>query len=195
MSNNIIISGKFCSGKTTAANYLVNKYGYERHAFADKLKLVCNELYGDYIVNGNKPRTLLQQVGEAVRKIGRENFGTEDIWANFLFKELSEHNSSHLVIDDCRYPDELNKFIEAGWISIRLESHKDLRVQRYKNAYKVAPTDKQSEHESEVALDSARFHYYIDNDGSLSNLYIELDKIMKEQRNNVEVSLKEKYTE
>lgn len=38
MGRNIAISGKMCSGKTTLANYLCNKYGYERVSFAAPIK-------------------------------------------------------------------------------------------------------------------------------------------------------------
>lgn len=39
------IGGEKQHGKDTVANYLVEKYGYQRKAFADKLKSICQELY------------------------------------------------------------------------------------------------------------------------------------------------------
>ncbi len=74
----IALTGKARSGKDEIANHLRTHYGYYPLAFGDKLKSVTEELF-DYVefadFGRNKPRALLQAVGQALRGVDEGVWG------------------------------------------------------------------------------------------------------------------------
>lgn len=156
-------SGKAGSGKTTAANYLVEHYGFVRMSFAKPLKeaagllfsLSLAQLYGDQkeVVDsrwGLSPRQILQRFGTDAM---RTTFG-EDIWTKIWFR--SRPPNRHIVVDDVRFPDE------ADFIRFCLDnSGRNGRV--FRLGYPHAPVI--SGHISETALDAYVFDavVYADN--------------------------------
>lgn len=178
---NIIISGKFCSGKTSLAEYLCSSHKYTKVAFADKLKEVVADIYSPFIEDKSvKQRDLLQMTGHAIREVSQVVFNRSDVWAAYLSDKL-KHTSPQkrpFVIDDCRYQDELDTFLKDKWISIRIESPENVRINRYRALYNKIPTNDQIFHQSETSLDGADFHFVIENQGSLIDLYKEIDKVL-----------------
>ena len=74
----IAICGKMCSGKTTLANYIMRTYpGYQKYAFADKVKELCIELFQ---MKG-KDRSLLINFANKMREID------SNVWINQVLKE------------------------------------------------------------------------------------------------------------
>ena len=68
----IAITGKMCSGKTTIANYLIEKNNqFVKISFADKVKEIATDLFN----MKEKNRYLLQSIGTKMREID------EDVWA------------------------------------------------------------------------------------------------------------------
>lgn len=114
------ITGIAQSGKDTAADYLIENYGFTRRAFADKLKEFC------YLVNPNL-REAIDAVGwESAKKIpvfrrflqdighsARLTFGS-DFWIDqVLDKRLAEDiMDQDIVITDMRYT---NEFQRVNW--------------------------------------------------------------------------------
>lgn len=112
----IMFGGKSRSGKDTAVNFL-NRYGYSRVAFADKIKDISIDLYGlskDQVYTNLKdvvddrysisPRHILQETGESQRGI------YEDIWARYTFegtiKDKYLKGIRQFCISDWRYKSE-----------------------------------------------------------------------------------------
>lgn len=133
----INISGLQGSGKSTLAKQLVNymgqKYGADSVGcikYADPL-YKCHdaivEILRDYGVQMNdKEGELLQKIGDW----GREIKG-ETTWIDIAVNRVEAylHNGAKcVIIDDCRYLNELNIFPEAH--KIRLEAPEEVRKAR-----------------------------------------------------------------
>lgn len=63
---NIALIGKMCAGKTSFAEYLVDRFDYKLLAFGDEVKHIC-ELINGRPVNKAEDRTMLQQIGTIMR--------------------------------------------------------------------------------------------------------------------------------
>jgi hypothetical protein len=136
--NNIKIiglTGWIGAGKDTVADYLTQKYGYQRASWAGTLKDAVSNIFGwdremlEGITSEQRaqrevidawwaerlnipelsPRWVLQQWGT---EVGRKSFHN-DIWIASLENKLrnSQHN---IVISDCRFPNEINSIKNLG---------------------------------------------------------------------------------
>lgn len=140
----IAISGKFCSGKDTIADWLVGNYGFRKVGFADKLKGVAADLFG----MKEKDRSLLQALGEGMRQI------RPSVWVDYVLHNIQPDED--VVINDVRYLNEL-KLIQAASgkkLLVRLECSDVIRLARYYKLYGYYPTVEQCNFISEVQLDS-----------------------------------------
>jgi hypothetical protein len=114
------LTGYAQSGKDTVANILVEKYGYRRVAFADKIReflydvnplVACSptgylkdlvDLVGwDKAKQENQVRRLLQDLGVSARKVFNEDF-----WIQAALSDM--HPSERIVVTDVRFTNEAN---------------------------------------------------------------------------------------
>ncbi len=102
----IALTGKFRSGKDTVADHLRTHYGYYPLAFGAKLKSVTEDLF-NYVefadFGRNKPRALLQAVGQALRSVD------ENVWVNVVdrnMRVLEGANIEGICVTDLRQPNE-----------------------------------------------------------------------------------------
>jgi len=169
-------------GKDTIANYLEKKYvgSVKRVGFADKLKEIAMSLfglsyeqcYGSNAVKetvdpryGKSSRQIMQELGEKMREI------YPNIWIATVFyvtiPKLREQGFITFVISDVRY---LN---EAEWL--QRDGGFLVKVTRPGSGTSVGAT-----HASETQLnDFKNFDYYINNDGSLEELYTKVDALVE----------------
>jgi hypothetical protein len=113
----IAIMGPAGSGKSTAAEYLVERYGAVRYSFARPLKelvrrafdLTEAQVYGSQADKeaidpryGHSPRWLLQRIGT---EGGRAVFG-ESFWTDQALNLIRDEGPALAVIDDCRFVSE-----------------------------------------------------------------------------------------
>lgn len=153
------ISGKIQSGKDTIANYLVNKYGFIRIGFADKLKEIAKDLFEWNGLKDKNGRTLLQNLGYAMRLIN------ENIWVNYVLNNLDLNKQ--YIISDVRYENEAEILKENG--------AKLWRIER-----KLDRNNEADKHLSEIDLDNyGKFDIIIDNNGTIEELYKKIDEIMR----------------
>lgn len=123
-------------GKDTAGTLMVVDEGYERRAFADKLRelalemnptIACNEEDGDSVVSNlqtligymgwdrckrelDDVRRFLQNVGQGHRKM----FG-EDFWVNQVLPlGVPREVTDRMVITDVRYRNEAQRIVDLG---------------------------------------------------------------------------------
>ncbi len=138
----IAFSGFKGSGKDTAANVLVEEYGFTKIAFADavrQLALIIDPIItmqdGTVITNlttvikgigWDKAKRKIPEVRRLLQVIGTEGgrmLVGENVWIDILaerFPDIAD-SSSRYVITDCRFPNEAD-FVESKngsvvWIS------------------------------------------------------------------------------
>lgn len=117
-------------GKSTAAAYLQNQYGFVRHNFKDALIAEMKERFPDlleelssvYAMNVDslfieKPpamRALMQNFGTNVRRVDFDCYWT-DQWASGL-----PRSQGNVVVDDVRFKNEAAAVKDCGGVLIRL---------------------------------------------------------------------------
>lgn len=161
------------SGKDTCANYLCNKYGFKKIAFADSLKQIVCIITGwpFKFVNGDIDReireTLIHPVygltcRQLLQFVGTDLFRNQlnkEIWVNIVKMHIQNHPDENIVVTDCRFINEIKMVEELGgqiWI-INRESYSNVN---------------QHESEKKIKVDNATI---INNNGSLNDLYQKID--------------------
>lgn len=180
------VIGKAGSGKDTTADYIVDKYGGHKLAFAGPLKEAARhmflfndeQLYGDKKNNVDEywrvtPRRVLQYIGTDVV---REQFQhlLPDVGNNFWLDNMKRRmqllnvkDDECIVTSDTRFENEI-EFIRKEMNGIII------RIDRPQNEHTIQTGEKT--HASEVVSDN--YDYLINNDGSLEDLYNKIDKIL-----------------
>jgi len=158
------IAGKARSGKDTAASYLLNKLGgdWSTASFADPMKAMLNAIDVDTSDEakdlpsnqyGVSTRHMLQTLGT---EWGR-NLIADDFWLT-VFESMNAGRC--LIVPDVRFENEADLIREFGFL-IHIEGRGGI----------------EGGHISERKLQYDDRDIYIDNRGSLSELYAKLDSI------------------
>ncbi len=132
----IAICGLMASGKTFLADALNTELGYTKFSLATGVK----DLGRDVFLMEGKDRKLLQQIGMKMREIDT------DVWINLLMRkvvtaqqDLNDMFGSHLemrvVVDDCRFINEVMAFKAAGYKIIRIHIGDEHQIKRLKKTY------------------------------------------------------------
>lgn len=179
------ISGYARTGKDSVADILVNDFGFERLAFADKLrecvyalnpvisygKTWGSPLYLQPIVDlhgwdgvkstpfGPEVRRLLQRFGT---EVGRNILG-QNVWVDATFAVTDA--TKNYIITDCRFRNEAMGILRKGGKMWRI------------NRPGVGPVN---DHISEIGLDNFSFDATINNDGSLTDLQESVRMLIKQ---------------
>jgi hypothetical protein len=127
----IAFTGLAGSGKSTAALHLVEQYGYARVRFADPLKKMMAALgltpeqYDGALKEtpcdllcGKTPRRAMQSIGT---EWGRALIGP-DVWTRAWQHSVRQFDQlpfdQHIVVDDCRFPNEVEAVKEMGGVIV-----------------------------------------------------------------------------
>ena len=127
------LCGKKRAGKDTIGNYLVQKHGFYRLAFADPLKVACQEIFGlshDQTWGDEKdtidpywkhsPRELFQTIGTDLLRKNMSTYCpniTENIWIKSMDRKIQmliKKGYQKFVITDVRFPDEFD-YVKHGF--------------------------------------------------------------------------------
>jgi DNA polymerase III delta prime subunit len=104
-------------GKTSAARYLEERYGFHRLSFAQPMRKMVTMLWGmDPRFRTPELRSRMQHLGtDALRAMD------EDVWVNLLVSELGTLPiTTSVAIDDVRFPNEATTLVKHGFLLIRL---------------------------------------------------------------------------
>lgn len=127
----VALCGLAGSGKSTAAEFLVERFGYHRVKFADPIKdmlralgLSDRHIEGDLkevpceLLMGRTPRYAMQRLGT---EWGRELMGP-DFWVTAWKIRAQKYidMGTKVVVDDCRFPNELRAVKELGGVSMMI---------------------------------------------------------------------------
>ena len=178
--------GKKRCGKDTSGDYLIEKYGFVKYAFADPVKQICKILFdfSEDQLYGNKKEGVdfrwYLTLRDAFQKIGtefaqndiynyfprlRERLKDEVIWVK-LFRLWHEKNKDkNIVITDVRFPHEIEAIKSLGG--------KIVKINRY--------TENYDEHISENYIDKTDkndIFYKIDNNYKKEDLYSQIDTLI-----------------
>jgi len=178
------LAGKRGSGKDTVAAYLVERYGYTRVAFADRVRdaalaldpYVAVDVEGQPVrlshmvdVQGwnqakqhEEVRRVLQRIGD---EAGRQIHGTYT-WINQALEKIKDIDGP-IVFSDVRYPNEIDELRTLGFVVVQI----------------FRPTKHQRQdlvdlHPSETDL-RARCDEVIFNDGTREELYVRVDQLLE----------------
>jgi hypothetical protein len=171
------LSGYARSGKDTAADYLVENYGYTKMSFAAPMKEALYKLNPDIRDIGNLVLSVRQAVDlagwEGVKaltpsireylqrfgtEVGRETWG-QDFWVDAAINKIED--GTKVVFADVRFPNEADAIKKLGGQVWRVERDG------------VGPAN---DHISEHALADYSFDVVLDNVGTLEVFYELLDK-------------------
>ena len=115
----IALSGPRACGKSTIANHLVNNHGYTRVAFADALREIASVAGSDFI----NDRLYLARLGEKLRS------QIPDFLLQAVNNRLQSINGN-VVIEDIRFPSEIEFCKSIGAITIRFEISREEQLRR-----------------------------------------------------------------
>ncbi|MBD3311082.1 MAG: AAA family ATPase [Candidatus Magasanikbacteria bacterium] len=183
-TNKIILGfvGPLASGKGTSASYLKEKYAANTHRFSTMLRDMLDRIYLD------KSRDNLIKMSEAIR----EKFG-EDIMAKAMAGDAKKDPNNIVVIDGIRRPADIEYLSQnPDFILVAIDADIEKRyeriIKRGENADDKSKTfeEFQADHQrsTEVTIPGvmAEADENIDNNGSLQELYSQLDKLVNKYR-------------
>jgi hypothetical protein len=150
---------------TDALRNVVHENVWVNALMADYKEYTRNTAEGTAEWDGEKGKYIIKQVPfpELSNKIGQEI--ATDKWRAFIPERIETPN---WIITDMRFPNELKAVEKRDGITIRVN-----RGMTFNNL---------PEHASETALDSAKFKYTIDNDGTIEDLVEKVRKILIKEK-------------
>lgn len=172
------ITGEIASGKGTTAKYLIEKYDATTHRFSTALRDVAKRVY-------------LEESRENLQKIStmlRENFG-DDILSKVIFHDVNNDNNEIITIDGVRRLGDI-EFLKQipGFKLVYVEASIENRYQRIikrgenvdDNTKTFEDFKKDHEREAELQIKDLKnvADFVMDNNGSLDELYSQIDNIL-----------------
>ena len=183
--------GLIGSGKDTVAERLITHHGYKRDSFAKSLKDAVSSMFNwdREMLEGNTtssrhwreqpdkfwsekmgkevtPRVILQQFGTEIMR-GQMYDG---IWVDSV---IGRYKGENTVISDTRFQNEI-KTIKAHGGKILLVKRGELPTRE--------EMQKQGAHRSEWDWMGSEFDYIIENNGTLTQLNVKIDKLNHQLR-------------
>lgn len=171
--------GHIASGKDVCKKYIMEKYGANSHRYSTVLRDILNRLY--LPINRNNLQDLSLDL--------RTRFGS-DLLARVIIEDIDRDENDIVIIDGIRRLDDIknliNKFPDLYTIGIDVKA--ELRYERLvKRAENIGDADKtfeqflsddKKEAELEIPTVMAAAKYRLDNNGTLEDLYAQIDKII-----------------
>lgn len=152
-------------GKTTAADYLVERYDFRKYALADPIKQIATESFGWDGAKDDRGRRLLQEIGTVGRHYDPE------LWLDRFAERISANDGDRLVVDDLRLALEVEYLERLGFACIQIVRAPELITT-------LPPELARQQHETEVELECLNFDYRLENNGTFDELFARIDALM-----------------
>jgi len=198
-------------GKGTIADILVERHDFFKESYANSLKDACSIIFGwnREMLEGNTPESRAWREQPDVwwsEKLDREFsprlalqlMGTEagrdvfhpDLWVHTVMRRCEQSPWNNYVIADVRFPNEIDAIVKSGgkvirvrrgddpeWYSLARECNLYNKQEIMRNAYPEV-------HFSEWAWIGAHYDIVMDNNCSLDELTVRVDKLVDSLYNN-----------
>jgi hypothetical protein len=200
------------AGKGTVADLLVDRHDFVKESYANSVKDACATIFGwnRSMLEGDtpgsrawreqpdkwwsekfghefSPRLALQLMGT---EAGRDVFHP-DLWVHTTMRRCENAPYHNYVIADVRFPNEINAIVKAGgkiirvrrgpepeWYDLARETNQGYHKQElFRNAYPEI-------HYSEWAWIGAHYDIVMDNNCTLDELTVRVDKLVDSLYNN-----------
>lgn len=148
MDKRVAFTGKMCSGKDTAADFLVEK-GYKKISFADPIRRLAQDVFGDW--QGDKRRRFMQEIGAVGREIDPL------LWVKPVVREIESNLDGKFVVNDIRFPNEYETLVNLGFSVYRIDVPEHIRLDRYRRRNNYTPSKSAMNDSSEISLDHYQF--------------------------------------
>lgn len=210
VKNLIGVVGLIGSGKDTVSQYIKQR-GYVQDSFAASLKDIVSVLFGwpRELLEGDTeqsrafretvdlywskkldmpaftPRYALQYIGTEVLRNGFH----QDIWLSSLEYRLLKNENSQVIISDTRFENEVDMIRGAGGVIIRVKRGDDpewwptAQLANQGDEVALATMKMVGVHYSEWAWANTVPDFVINNDGTLEELYSQVDQVLEQIQN------------
>jgi len=116
------VAGQMQNGKDSLADYVAEKIGWERDAFAKEVKKVFAKSFGvslefieEWKVKDECPPGFDKPIRQGLQFIGD---GFREIQGNIWIELAFRNRTNPVVISDCRYINELKKIRDVGGLNV-----------------------------------------------------------------------------
>lgn len=174
------ITGQMASGKTTIAEYIIEKYGATSHRFSTPLRDILNRIYVE------NTRENLQKLSEPLRAA----FG-EDTLAKVIAHDVQADTSHLIVVDGVRRPADVAYLKDVeGFILLALTAEMKIRYERLtqrtenvddqNKTFEQFQKDHEQEPEQKIDEVSQGADITLENNGSVEDLFAQVDALLKQ---------------
>lgn len=175
----ILLIGTMGSGKDSAADYIVEAYGFERAKLGKYVRKHVDEMFPNLTEAAR--RSMYQKYGEGMRALFGENH-----WNEVLDASIEDHEN--IIIADGRQPHEIDYWSKRGYQLVAIDIPIEERRRRlslrdgddFKEENFSHPTEEKALHFVNQIRSGKLDGYYIDNSKSLEQTTEQIDSIMKE---------------
>jgi dephospho-CoA kinase len=164
----IAMVGKSGAGKSEIRKYLVEKHGFS----AIQTGLICREIAR--ILFGNENKSSTQRLDDALTAIDPSIFLRASL--------RNAHLTGNIVLDAIRFFEDLRLAQSLRFLTVRVSSEPELRVQRLMARGQSFNLAVEGLHRSETELDLYQVDFEIQNTGSVSDLRGAIDSILHDLR-------------
>lgn len=174
-----VFTGLLASGKGTAAKYLTEKYQASSFRFSTMLRDVLKRLYMP------DSRENMQMISQLLR----EGI-SQDIMSRVIAEDAASAQNNLVVIDGARRMTDIEYLKKlSGFTLVAIEVDQKIRYQRLvirnenpgddKKTYEQFVQDETAEAEAEIPFIMGQATIKINNNGSLEDLYKQLDQLIQ----------------
>jgi dephospho-CoA kinase len=187
MTIKIFTTGRMASGKDVFADYLVQKHGFVKAAFADGIRRVIREYDPTYKPKSDRQKEI--EVGNSFRRWFGDNFwinkALTDLRAQSGYYKFSiggavHHRLLNQVISDGRFPLEYEICVkQRGFIHVHIHADADVRRKRLlARDGKVIDEHFYSPDDCQIEITPSTI--VLENNYSLTEFYQKIDRLIEQ---------------